>query len=185
MRKIVVMLSVSLDGYFEGPDRDLGWPTIDDELHQEFNDYLRGASAFLSGRVTHELMVDYWPTADSDPSASAPVVEYAGIWRDKPKVVYSRTRDRLDWATTVVHDVVAEEVQALKDQPGGDLALGGADLLESFRRLDLVDEYRLYVHPVVLGAGRPLFGSGLRTPLRLVETHTFGSGVVRLRYARG
>jgi dihydrofolate reductase len=197
MRKIILMMSVSLDGYIEGPDHDISWHVVDEELHQHFNDVLRPMGAFLTGRVTHELMASFWPTADADPQASAPVAEYAGIWRDKPKYVYSRTLDEgtAEWNTTVVGDVVPDEVRALKEQPGGDLALGGADLTAAFLRHDLVDEFRIYVHPVLIGGGTPLFQrpgtsthAGSRphalAPLRLTESRTFGNGVVLLHHER-
>jgi dihydrofolate reductase len=182
---IVLMLSVSLDGFFEGPNHELDWQLVDDELHHHFNDVLRGAGAFLSGRVTYELMAGFWPTADEDPASTPPMVEFAGIWREKPKIVYSRTLDHADWNTTVFREVVPDEVRDLGRTIGGDLALGGADLAATFRRLDLIDEYRLYVHPVVLGIGRPLFApSDVRSNLSLTETRTFGSGVVLLHYTR-
>ncbi len=101
---------MSLDGFFEGPNRDIGWHMVDDELHTHFNEELSTMSAFLDGRVTHELMAGYWPTADQDPSASAPTAEFARIWRDMPKIVYSTTLDHADWNTTIVREVVPEEV---------------------------------------------------------------------------
>ena len=185
MKKIILWMSISLDGYFEGPDHNLSWHRVDDEFHQDVNDRLRAMSAFLHGRVTYQLMADFWPTADQDPSITGPMAEFAGIWRDMPKIVYSRTLETADWNTTLLHEVVPEDVERLKAGPGGDLTLGGADLAATFRRLDLIDEYQIYVHPVVLGAGRPLFPeSGLTTDLRLVDTQRFGNGVVALRYAR-
>ena len=186
MRKVILTMSVSLDGYIEGPNREIDWHMVDDELHSHFNEWLGAMGAFLSGRVTYELMAEFWPTADSDPSSTGPMVEFARIWRDMPKIVYSTTLERADWNTTVVRDVVPEEVMALKAQPGGDLALGGADLAAAFMRHDLIDEYRIYVHPVVIGGGKPLFppSSGVEVVLRLVETRTFGNGVVLLRYSR-
>jgi len=183
MRKIVVMMSVSVDGFMEGPNREIDWHLVDEELHQHFNDELATMGAFLDGRVTYELMAAYWPTADRDPASTAPEVEFARIWRDMPKLVFSTTLERADWNTTIVREVDPEAIAALKAQPGGDLAVGGADLAAAFRRLDLVDEYRLYVHPVVLGKGKPLFApEDTWTGLRLVGTGTFGSGVVLLRY---
>ena len=176
---------MSLDGFIEGPHRQLDWHMVDDELHSHFNEQLSAMGAFLNGRVTHELMAGFWPTADRDPSSTGPMVEYARIWRDMPKIVYSRTLERADWNTTVVRDVVAEEVMQLKAQPGGDLALGGADLAAAFMRHDLIDEYRLYVHPIVIGQGKPMFQpSDTKIDLRLAETRTFGNGVVLLRYRR-
>jgi dihydrofolate reductase len=185
IRKLIWMLSVSLDGFFEGPDRELDWHMVDDELHRHFNEQLSAMGAFLDGRVTYELMAGFWPTADADPSNSAPEIEFARIWRDMPKIVFSRTLERAGWNTTVRHEVVAEEIIELKAQPGGDLVLGGADLAATFMRLDLIDEYRLYVHPIVIGQGKRMFQpSDGRISLRLVETRTFGNGVVLLRYQR-
>ncbi|MFD8075634.1 dihydrofolate reductase family protein [Streptomyces sp. NPDC059718] len=185
MRKIILQMAVSLDGYFEGPDREIDWHRVDEELHLHMNERLKTMGGFLSGRVTHELMAAYWPTADADPESSPAVAEFAGIWRDMPKVVYSRTLERADWNATIVRDVVAEEVMELKARPGGDLVLGGADLAASFLRLGLVDEYRIYVHPVVLGRGRPVFpDSDTLTALRLAGAQTFGNGVVLLQYGR-
>jgi dihydrofolate reductase len=185
MRKIILMMSLSVDGFFEGPDREIDWGMVDDELHNHFNELLGAMSAFLDGRVTYELMAGYWPTADSDPASPRPVAEFARIWRDMPKIVYSRTLERADWNTTVVRDVIPEEVMELKAQPGGDMVVGGADLAAAFMRHDLIDEYRLYVHPVVIGKGKPLFPpSDSRIDLRLVESRRFGNGVVLLRYER-
>jgi dihydrofolate reductase len=185
MRKVVVHMSVSLDGYMEGPGRDISWHRVDDELHQYFNDKLRDMGAFLSGRRTYELMADYWPTADDDPDSPPPVVEFARIWRGVPKIVYSRTLQHAQWGTTIVRDVVPDEVMALKEQPGGDLALGGADLIHVFRQHDLVDEYRIYVHPVLIGQGKPLFWPLEGTAdLALLETRSFSNGVVLMHFER-
>jgi dihydrofolate reductase len=187
MRKIVLMMSVSLDGYIEGPNREIDWHVVDDELHAHFNDVLRGMGAFLEGRVTYQLMDAYWPTADQDPEASPIVVDFATIWRNMPKLVFSRTLRHGDRHTTIVRDVVVADILALKAQDGGDLALGGADLAAEFMRHDLVDEYRIYVHPVRLGAGKRLFPEGdTATPsgLRLIETRAFGNGVVLMRHGR-
>ncbi|WP_431682254.1 dihydrofolate reductase family protein [Kitasatospora sp. KL5] len=185
MRKIVLMMSVSLDGYIEGPGRRIDWHRVDDELHQHMNDVLGEMGGFLHGRVVYELMADFWPTADADPDNAGPVAEFAGIWRDKPKIVYSRTLKAADWNTTIVRNVVPAEVEALKAAPGGDLALGGADLAASFLKHDLVDEYRVYVHPVLIGEGKALFPpAAADRPLHLIGTHTFGNGVVLLHYGR-
>jgi dihydrofolate reductase len=185
MRKLIWMMSVSVDGYMEGPDRELDWHMVDDELHRHFNEELGAMGAFLDGRVSYELMAGFWPTADQDPSSPEPVVEFARIWRDMPKFVYSRTLERVDWNATLVRDVVAEEVMELKAQPGGDLVLGGADLAAAFMRRDLIDEYRIYVHPIIIGEGKPMFRpSEAKLNLQLAETRTFGNGVVLLRYQR-
>jgi dihydrofolate reductase len=185
MRKILLMISVSIDGFIEGPNREIDWHLVDDELHSHFNEKLAGMGAFIDGRVTYELMAEFWPTADEDPANAGPTAEFAKIWRDMPKIVYSTTLQKADWNTTIVRELVADDVRQLKAQPGGDLALGGADLSESFRELDLIDEYWLYVHPIVLGRGKPLFRpADAQLNLQLVQTRTFGNGVVLLRYQR-
>lgn len=185
MRNVVLMMSLSLDGYFEGPDHDIGWHLVDEELHQHMNDVAGRLGGDLCGRVTFELMDGYWPTADSDPDVSPVEAEFAGIWRQLPKYVFSRTLEHLDDPNaTLVREVVPEEIRALKGQPGGDLVVGGADLAAEFLRLGLVDEFRIYVHPVLVGRGRQLFPvADALTSLSLVETRTFGNGVVLLRYA--
>jgi dihydrofolate reductase len=111
--------------------------------------------------------------------------DFAGIWRDTPKVVYSRTLRTVGPNATVERDVVPEEVRALAARSDGDLIVGGAVLSARFLELGLIDEFRIYVHPVVVGAGRRLFGEGAPlTGLRLVGTHTFGNGVVLLHHVR-
>ena len=183
MRRIIVMHTVSLDGYMEGPDRDISWHRVDDEIHWDFNRALDGMSAFLSGRVTYELMAGFWPTADQDPDSGPPMVDYARIWRETPKIVYSRTLERADWNTTIVREVDPDAVRALKAKEGGDMALGGAGAIAAFREHGLVDAYRLYVAPVVLGGGTPLFApGGPREELRLVDSTPMSMGVVRIRY---
>jgi dihydrofolate reductase len=185
MRKIVLHMTVSLDGFFEGPDHDIGWHLVDDELHTYVNEHLAPMSAFLEGRVSYELMEGFWPTADQDPGISPPMREFAGIWRDMPKIVFSRTLEHVGENAEVRREVDPDEIRALKEEPGGDMAVGGADLADAFRRHDLIDEYRLYVNPVLLGRGRQLFApADTPSDLRLVETHVFGNGVVLLRHAR-
>lgn len=185
MRKVLMMMSVSLDGFMEGPNRELDWNRVDDELHGYLNAHLATMGAFLDGRVTYELMHEYWPTADEDPASPETVKEFARIWREMPKIVYSRTLESPGANTTVVRDVVPAEVEALKAEPGGDLMVGGADLAASFAAHDLIDEYLIYVHPVLIGEGKRLFpGADRHADLRLVETRTFGNGVVLLHYAR-
>lgn len=186
MRKIILFVQVSVDGFFEGPDRELDWHRMDEELHTHVNDVLRGMGGFLSGRVNWELMAAFWPTADADPASPPWMREFAGIWREMPKLVFSRTLERAGWNTTVVRQVDAAEIGNLKAQPGGDLVLGAANLAATFLRQGLVDEIRLYVHPVVLGRGRPLFqDEETKLDLRLEETRTFSNGVVLLRYRVG
>jgi dihydrofolate reductase len=118
MRKLVLMMSVSVDGFIEGPDREIDCHRVDDGLHRHFNEQLSTMGTFLTGRITYELIARFWPTADADPSSTGPMVESARIWRNMPKIVFSGTLERADWNTTVVRDVVPEEILALKAQPG-------------------------------------------------------------------
>jgi dihydrofolate reductase len=185
MRNIVLSMSISLDGYIQGPHGQIDWHRVDDELHSYFNAQLRPMGAFLSGRVTHELMASFWPTADADPAVGGPVAEFAEIWREKPKIVFSRTLQKADWNTAIIRDVVPDDILALKAQPGGDLAVGGADLAAAFMQHNLIDEYCIYVHPVLIGQGKPLFPSTeAMIDLELAESRTFRNGVVMLRYHR-
>lgn len=180
-RRIVLHMNVSIDGRFEGPGGDLSWHQVDDELHQHFNDVLRDMSVFIEGRVTYELMEAFWPTADQYPEIGGPMREFAGIWREMPKVVYTRTLAEVGPGATIEREVDPAAVRALKEQPGGDMALGGAVLAEEFLRHGLVDELRLYVQPVVLGKGRRLFADDAALDLELLESRAFGNGVVLLR----
>jgi dihydrofolate reductase len=184
MGAIVLHSGISVDGFFEGADADISWHRVDAELHQYMNDVLRPAGAFLEGRVTYQLMESVWPTMDADPSAGAQEAEFAGVWRDTPKVVYSRTLESVGPNATLVRDVVPEEVRALAARTDGELVVGGAVLSARFLELGLVDELRIYVHPVVVGAGRRLFAEGTPTlDLELRDSRVFGNGVVLLHYA--
>ena len=143
MRKIIYAMAVSLDGYVEGPNRELDWSTPDEELHRFWNDQARQIGTSLYGRRLYELMADFWPTADRDPTAPDYVVEFARIWREMPKVVFSTTLTKVDWNATLAKDDIADEVTKLKAQPGNDMDVGGPTLAATFVRLGLIDEYRL------------------------------------------
>ncbi|HEX2221439.1 MAG TPA: dihydrofolate reductase family protein [Candidatus Limnocylindria bacterium] len=186
MGRLIYAMNVSLDGYVETPDRDLDWASIDDELHTWFNDWTRELDASLYGRRMYELMAGYWPTAEADPSATPAMLEFARIWKAMPKIVFSSTLTSVDWNSRLVRGDVGEELARLRHEFDGDLDVGGATLASAFIRRGLVDEYRLLVHPVILGAGRPFFPK-LDTPirLRLNETRRFESGVMYVSYARG
>ena len=116
-------MMVSIDGFFEGPNGDLDWHSVDDELHHYVNEQLDAMGAFLHGRVTYELMARFWPTADQDPASTEPMVEFSRIWWEMPKIVYSRTLDGAEWNATMAREVDVQEIAALKAQPGGDLVV--------------------------------------------------------------
>lgn len=183
MGKLIYSMSVSLDGFVETPSRSIDWVHVDEELHTFFNEEARAMSASLLGRRMYELMTGYWPTAASDPSATPAEVDFARIWKDMPKVVFSTTLTEVGWNSRLVRDDAVGEVARLKAQPGFDMDVGGPTLAAALIQAGLVDEYRLYVNPVILGGGRPFFPPlEAREELRLVETRQFAGGVVFLRY---
>jgi dihydrofolate reductase len=184
MRKVIYAMGVSLDGFIAGPNGEIDWSAPDEELHRFHNQQTREIGAHLCGRRLYEVMT-YWETADENPSAAEHELEFARIWKDMPKIVFSKTLEKVEGNTRLVRDGVADEVAKLKEQTGGDLAVGGAGLASTLIKLDLVDEYRLFVSPVVLGGGTPYFPAlQERINLELVETRTFGSRVAYVRYRR-
>jgi dihydrofolate reductase len=176
MGKLVLQMGVSLDGLVARPGRfgagGWGTPPEDPALKARKLGWIRAAGLHLMGRATYEEMAAFWPTSDD---------EYAAPMNDIPKVVFSRTLTRADWAkSTIARGDLAEEVAALRRQQGKDLIVwGGAAFAQSLSRLRLVDEYRLVVQPVALGDGLPLF-AGLNAPfvLDLVEAQAYADGSV-------
>ena len=185
MGKLIYLLNVSLDGYIETPDHGLDWTKVDDELHSWFNDQMRTLDATIYGRRIYELMGAHWPTAESDPSISDTEREFAQIWNPLPKIVFSSTLTSVDWNSRLVRGDVGDVLERLRTEFDGDIGVAGPTTAASFIRRGLVDEYRLVVHPVVLGAGTPFFPK-LDEPihLQLKETRTFQSGVVYEAYVR-
>jgi dihydrofolate reductase len=185
LRNLIYSFGVSLDGFIAGPNGDIDWSAPDEELHRFHNQQARELGAHLLGRGLYEVM-RYWETAEEEnPSAPEHELEFARIWKATPKIVFSTTLEEVEGNTRLVRDGVAEEVARLKEQPGKDLAVGGAGLASACIKLGLVDDYRLFVSPVVLGSGTPYFPAlDERIDLELVETRTFGSRVVYSRYHR-
>jgi len=185
MRHVIYAMSVSLDGYIEAANGDLSWSFPDEELHQYFNDRESTFDVLLYGRRLYETMAAYWPTADLNPSAPKYEIEFARIWKSKPKVVFSRTLHQVGWNARLVRENIAEEVNKLKRQPGHRMIVGGAEIASAFTQLGLIDEYWLYLQPLILGGGKPMFRPlDDKVNLQLVETRQFGSGVVLLKYQR-
>jgi dihydrofolate reductase len=184
MRKVIYSMGVSLDGFIAGSDGEIDWSAPDEELHRFHNQQTREMGVHLCGRRLYETMV-YWESAEANPSAAEHELEFARIWKNMSKIVFSKTLEKVEGNARLVRDGVAEEVSKLKEQPGKDLAVGGAGLASTLMKLGLIDEYRLFVSPVVLGGGTPYFPAlEERINLELVETQTFGSRVVYIRYRR-
>ncbi len=184
MRKLIYSMTVSLDGFIAGPDGAIEWSVPDEELFRFHHQQVQEVGVHLCGRRLYETMV-YWETAEESPLA-AEHVEFAQTWKALPKVVFSTTLESVVGNTRLASDGVGEEVSRLKEQPGKDIAVGGAGLARACMKLGLIDEWRLFVSPVLLGGGTPYFPTvEERIDLELVETKTFGSRVVYLRYRRG
>jgi dihydrofolate reductase len=183
-RSVIYSMGVSLDGFIAGPDGSFDWAAPDDELHRFHNEQTQELSACFCGRGLYETMV-YWETAHEGPSIGATALEFARIWQALPKIVFSTTLDRVEGNARLARGGIAEEVAELKEQPGKDLAVGGAGLAASFANLGLIDEYRVFVSPVIVGGGTRFFPPlDEQLDLELVETRTFGNRVVYLRYRR-
>jgi dihydrofolate reductase len=183
MRKLTYSALLSIDGFIDAADGDSDWATPDPELHRHFNDLDRATEIHLYGRRMYELMAAFWPTADETPDAPDYVVEYARIWKAMPKIVFSGTLERVEWNARLVRGDAVAEVARLKEQPGGTMSVGGTALATSLADAGLIDEFRFYVMPVIVGAGTPMFGPlGAHIDVAPVEVRQFGSGAVLLRY---
>lgn len=184
MSKLIYSMSMSLDGFIEGPDGSFDWSAPDEDLHRFHNERVRALGGHLLGRRLYETM-RYWETAQEDPAATDHTLEFAEIWKALPKVVFSRTLDEVAGGTRLARRGIAEEVVELQERSGKDVAIGGADLASEAIRLGLVDDFQIFVVPVIVGGGKRFFPQAdLRIDLELVETRTFASRVVYLRYQR-
>lgn len=186
MRKIIQLMHVSLDGYVAGPNGEMDWIVYDDEVQQRAHDLHARTDAAIYGRVTFQMMEGYWPSVLAEPSAHAPAEgNHARWYADATKLVLSRTLKSAASPNTVfIANDAGEAIRQFKSQPGKDIwLLGSASVVQELAALDLIDEYRLNVNPVVLGRGKPLFGAtnAMKT-LKLVRAQTFKCGVVELRY---
>ena len=155
MRKVLFFMLISVDGYFEGPDRNINWHNVDEEFNEFSIEQLNSVDVLLFGRVTYEMMANFWPTAyaiETDPVVATKM-------NSMPKIVFSRMLSKPEWQNTrLVKDNFSEEILKLKQQPGKDLIiLGSSDLAVTFLKVGLLDEIRILVNPVILSAGKPVF----------------------------
>ena len=179
MRKLIAGINITIDGFC---DHTAG--IADDELHQHYTEVLRNAGAIIWGRKTYQLMEDYWPGVVKNPTGNKSMDDFAAIAENIPKIVFSRTLNNVGWKnTTLAKRDVNEEISALKQQPGNDILVGSRSLIVAAANLNLIDEYQLCVHPVIIGKGLPLFDEiKERTVLTLMKTKPFGSGAIVLYY---
>jgi dihydrofolate reductase len=183
MRSVTYSMAVSLDGYIAGPDGQFDWSVPDEEVSRFATDETRQVGVMLLGRKLYETML-YWETADQDPSLDDSDLEFIAIWKPLPKVVFSTTLPGVQGNARLASGGLAEEIERLRAEPGeGDIAIGGATLAAEAAALGLIDEYRARVYPVLVGGGIPFFPQReRRVDLELLETRTFSSRVVYLRY---
>jgi dihydrofolate reductase len=175
MKKILVSNLVSLDGYFEGPNRELDWHVMTHDFHAYSVDFLNATGALLFGRITYQLMASYWPKADT--ISSDPAV--AEKMNSLPKYVCSNTLKSVDWEhSTLIKGDALEEIRRLKNQTGGDLMiLGSGTLVNLLTQHGLIDEYRIIINPVLLGKGNSMFkGLNQRLNLELEDLKRLESG---------
>ena len=181
MRKVIFQMMVSLDGFFEGPNRELDWHPVDKEFNEYAIDLLNNVDVLLFGRITYEMMAKYWPSSEAilnDPKV-------AGKMNNLSKIVFSKTMGKAEWKNTrLVKDNIEKELIDLKNQAGKDMAiLGSSNLALSLMRAGLIDEYRIIISPLVLGKGKSLFtGIHGKLNLKLLKSKTFKSGNLLLHY---
>jgi dihydrofolate reductase len=182
LRKVIVSNMVTLDGFFAGPNGELDWNVVDEEFNKYAFDLLNAVDTLLFGRVTYQGMASYWPT----PAAITADPIIADKMNTIPKVVFSKTLDKVEWGkwnnARLVKDNIADEISKLKQQPGKDMVIfGSGSIVSTLTQLGLIDDYRMIVNPVVLGSGQPLFKDMAKPAnLKLLRTKTFKTGVVLL-----
>ncbi len=187
-RNLFLFMSLSVDGYFEGPQHDISWHRVDYEVNEFAIEMLKRTDLFLWGRRVYQLMEAYWPGAADDPSTSKEDRQVAELMNNTEKIVFSRTLERVsetkNWRNVkLVHKFDPAEIRRLKELPGGDISVGGSELAVSFVEAGLIDEFRFMMTPVALRAGTPMLqGMKRRLNLELVRTRQFESGNMLLCY---
>lgn len=183
MRKIIYAQLVSLDGYIEDADGKISWTKPDEELHRHFNKLEKNLDINFYGRGMSEAM-DFWLTADQIPDLKEYEYEYARLWQETHRIIFSKMLDEVKGNAELREEVDPDEIRELKNQPGKDMAVGGANLACTFIKRGLIDEFRMYIYPLSVGGGKPMFPVGEQLNLDLVEIQAFSGGVVLLKYQR-
>jgi dihydrofolate reductase len=182
MRILRALMHVSLDGFCSGPNGELNWVTLNSDIFADVHGMIDGTGAAVYGRTTYEMMRGYWPTLLGKPDAD-PVQRHHAEWVERiPKHTFSRTLKSHDWNNVHLHHD-ASEIAALKGEEGAPLLIFGSPALtQTFMAMDVIDEYWLYLNPILLNEGAPFFRGQKRQSLRLAEAKSFPGGVVRLHY---
>lgn len=181
MRKIIYAQLVSLDGYIEDAGGKIDWTKPDEELHRHFNELEKNVDINFYGRRMSEAM-DFWLTADQNSKLSDYEIEYAKIWQETERIIFSKTLENVEGKAQLRREVDPDEIRRMKNKPGNNMAVGGASLASTFIKHKLIDEFRLYIHPVAVGGGKPMFPVQERLNLEFVETQAFSGGVVMIKY---
>ena len=182
MAQLIYSAIASLDGFIEDADGNFDWAAPDEEVHRFVNDQERGIGTYLYGRRMYDVM-RYWQTADAEPDQPDVAVDFARIWQAADKVVFSRTLEQASTPRTRIEaELDPAAVRALVASSESDVSVGGAELAGAALRAGLVDELHQLLSPVVVGAGNHFLPVGVRLDLELVDTRTFGNGVVHLHY---
>lgn len=181
MGKIIAAMNMTLDGFC---DHTAG--IADEEIHQHYADMLKGAGALLYGRVTYQLMEDYWPSVVKTPTGDKSTDEFAVAIDNSKKIVYSRTLKSVTWKNTVLkHEIDKDELKAMSRETTAPILVGSPGLIVSLTNLDLIDEYQLNINPILLGSGKALFAKlKHRVDLELYHTKKFNCGAIILYYNR-
>jgi dihydrofolate reductase len=186
MRKIKLQMQLSLDGFVCGPRGEMDWMVWewDDVLKEYTTDLTSSVDTFLLGRSTGEGMAVYWPTVANNPQSKEEDKWMAERLNSLPKVVFSRTITNINWTNVRVATDIVEEVKELKNEPGKDIMIyGGASIVSSFIKENLIDEYHLYINPVIIGKGKTIFGRVTEMmQLKLIKTTTSTTGIIILHY---
>ncbi len=185
MRKLIAAMNMTLDGFCDHTAM-----IADEEIHQHYTELLNNAGTLIYGRITYQLMESYWPSVVKNPTGNKPMDEFAVAIDNISKIVFSRTLKNVDWKNTKLKkEVIKEEVLELKQSRNGgskNILVGSPGLIVALTQLDLIDEYQLCVHPIILGNGLPLFKNiSDRVNLKLLKTKTFGCGAITLYYSSG
>jgi dihydrofolate reductase len=187
MRKVILSTHVTLDGFACGPNGELDWhfDHWNDEMEEYVNEQTRNVDTILVGRVTYERMAAHWPKVLNNLTARRKDIEFASLMNTLPKVVFSKTLKRVEWNNSrVVNDDIDDEIMRMKEMPGNDMILwGGVNIVQTFIQRRLIDEYNIWVAPVILGSGRPIFKDVSKLDLRLMRSIEFSNGVVLFTYS--
>jgi len=185
MRKIISFMHISLDGFVAGPNGEMDWITINEEIFDHVGKRISKGDAALYGRVTYQMMENYWPTAADKPTATKHDIEHSAWYKKAHKVVLSKTLNDAELAnTTIISNNLPDSIHKIKQSGSNELLLFGSPrATHALIQLDLIDGYWLFVNPVILGKGIPLFtGINDKIKLNLVTTHQFACGVTELNY---